>query len=228
MQFHRHERIVVLIDGLHLRSTERALGFHIDYNRLRARFQSGAHLLRIVYYSPLAAQVEEDPLRRLLDWLSYNGYQVVTRPARQFVDDEGKSHIRGNIRVALAVDAMDLAATTDHIVLIAGHGDFAYLVEALKRRGKRVTVLSSTRSVVADELRRQSDVFVEFETLMPDLELPAETTGLAKNELPDDAETAPRHRSNAEPASNPVPVVRRRLPPRPARDSSRGIKDLDE
>lgn len=224
MHFYKHERIVVLIDGLHLRSTERALGFHIDYNRLRARFQSGAHLPRIAYYMPQAAQADEDPMRRLLDWLSCNGYQVVTRPARQFVDDEGKSHIRGDTRVALAVDAMDLAATTDHIVLIAGHSDFAYLVGALKRRGKRVTVLSSTRGVVADELRRQSDVFVEFETLMPDLELPADTTGLAKNEPRDDGATAPGHETNAKTPSDPGPVVRRRLPPRPAR----GIKDFDE
>lgn len=224
MHFYKHERIVVLIDGLHLRSTERALGFHIDYSRLRARFQAGAHLLRIVYYTPHVAHLEDDPMRRLLDWLSYNGYRVVTRPARQFVDNEGKNHIRGDIRVALAVDAMDLAATTDHVVLIAGHGDFAYLVEALKRRGKRVTVLSSTKNVVADELRRQSDVFVEFETLVQDLGLPTDTRELFKSEPRDDSETAPRQTANAERSHNPVPVERRKLAPRPVRD----VKSLDE
>jgi uncharacterized LabA/DUF88 family protein len=58
-------------------------------------------------------------------------------------------------------------------VLFSGDGDFRRLVEAIQRRGVRVTIVSTIRSkppMVADELRRQADNFVELLDLQPSIQ----------------------------------------------------------
>jgi uncharacterized LabA/DUF88 family protein len=63
---------------------------------------------------------------------------------------------------------METAAHVDHIVLFSGDGDFRPLVEALQRMGVRVSVVSTVRtqpSMIADELRRQADNFIELDDL---------------------------------------------------------------
>jgi uncharacterized LabA/DUF88 family protein len=55
-------------------------------------------------------------------------------------------------------------------MLFSGDGDFRRLVEAVQRKGVRVTVVSTVRSqppMVADELRRQADHFLELQDLAP-------------------------------------------------------------
>ena len=50
-------------------------------------------------------------------------------------------------------------------MLFSGDGDFRSLVEAIQRRGVHVTVVSSNASqppMIADELRRQADVFTDL------------------------------------------------------------------
>lgn len=70
--------------------------------------------------------------------------------------------------VELAVDAMRLADNADHIILFSGEQSFASLVSALQQKGKRVTVISTIETqpaMVADELRRQADHFIDIDTL---------------------------------------------------------------
>jgi uncharacterized LabA/DUF88 family protein len=101
----------------------------------------------------------------LIDWLDYNGFTVVTKSTKEFVDAGGRRKLRGNMDIELTVDAMELAAHVDEIVLFSGDGDFRSLVEAVQRRGVRVTVISTISShppLVADELRRQADVFIDL------------------------------------------------------------------
>jgi uncharacterized LabA/DUF88 family protein len=72
--------------------------------------------------------------------------------------------------IELAVDAMEMAPHVDHIVLFSGDGDFRSLVEAVQRRGVRVTVVSSISTqpqMCADELRRQANVFLDIVDLQP-------------------------------------------------------------
>ena len=87
------------------------------------------------------------------------------------------SKVKGNMDMELAVDAIELAATVDHFVLFYGNGDFRVLVEALQRKGKRVTVVSTTASqppMIADELRCQADIFLDLKLLQKEFgrELP--------------------------------------------------------
>lgn len=168
MIFYPHERVALFIDGANLYSAARGLGFDIDYKRLLNHFRSKGTLIRAFYYTALVEDQEYSPLRPLIDWLDYNGYAVVTKPAKEFTDATGRRRIKGNMDIELAIDALEIADKLDHMVLFSGDGDFRRLVDAVQRRGKRVTVVSTMRSqppMIADELRRQADQFIDLETL---------------------------------------------------------------
>ncbi len=168
MHFYEHERVALFIDGANLYATSKSLGFDIDYKRLLQHFRGKCHLVRALYYTALAEDQEYSSIRPLIDWLDYNGYTMVTKPTREFTDASGRRKIKGNMDIELAVDAMRLSESLDHIVLFSGDGDFRPLVMALQQRGKRVSVVSTLQTqqpMVADELRRQSDQFIDLADL---------------------------------------------------------------
>jgi uncharacterized LabA/DUF88 family protein len=159
------EKIALFIDGANLHGTAKALGFDIDYKRLLKEFQSRGTLLRAFYYSALIDDQEFTSIRPLIDWLDYNGYTVITKPAKEFDDGEGRRKFKRSMHIELAVNAMELAEHVDQIVLFSGDGDFRSLVETVQRRGVHVTVVSTISSqppMIADELRRQADVFTDL------------------------------------------------------------------
>ena len=168
MTFYPQERIGLFIDGSNLYAAARALGFDIDYKRLLDVFKNYGHLVRAFYYTALVEDQEYSPIRPLVDWLDYNGYTMVTKPTKEFTDAMGRRKIKGNMDIELAIDVMEMAPHLDHVVLFSGDGDFRRLVEAIQRKGVRVTVVSTIRSappMVADELRRQADTFMELQDL---------------------------------------------------------------
>ena len=168
----KSNRIALFIDGANLHATARTLGFDIDYKRLLNEFEGRGSLLRAFYYTAIIDDEEYSSLRPLTDWLSYNGYTVVTKAVKEFTDAGGRRKVKGNMAVELAVDAMDLADQIDQMVLFSGDGAFRYLVEAVQRRGVRVTVISTISSqppIIADELRRQADVFTDLAELQSKL-----------------------------------------------------------
>ena len=166
--FYRDEKLALFIDGSNLYSASRSLGFDIDYKKLREEFMRRGKLLRAFYYTALIESDDYSPIRPLVDWLNYNGFTMITKSAREYTDAMGRRKIKANLDIELAVDAMELSDHIDHIVLFSGDGDFKPLVEALQRRGVRVSVASTIRSsppMVADELRRQADNFIELADL---------------------------------------------------------------
>ncbi|GHD48680.1 NYN domain-containing protein [Thalassobaculum fulvum] len=173
MFFYPHEKIALFIDGANLYSAARALGFDIDYKRLLELFGSKAHLIRAFYYTALLEDQEYSPIRPLVDWLDYNGYSLVTKPAKEFTDSQGRRRIKGNMDIELAVDMMEMVDRLDHVVLFSGDGDFRSLIEAVQRKGVRASVVSTIRSsppMIADELRRQADQFIDLDQLANDIE----------------------------------------------------------
>jgi uncharacterized LabA/DUF88 family protein len=157
-------RIALFIDGHNLQATARTLGFDIDYKRLLREFESRGTLLRAFYYTSIVEDQERSSIRPLIDWLGYNGFRVVTKAAVEFIDANGRRKIQASMDIELAIDAMELAAHVDQIVLFSGDGDFRPLIEALQRRGVHVTVVS-TISMVADALRRQANAFIDVAEL---------------------------------------------------------------
>ena len=164
----QNEKTALFIDGANLYATAKSLGFDIDYKRLLREFQGRGNLLRAFYYTAIIEDQEYSSIRPLIDWLDYNGYSVVTKATKEFVDQTGRRKVKGNMDIELAVDAMELASHIDHMVLFSGDGDFRSLVEAVQRKGVRVTVCSTTSTqppMVADELRRQADIFLDIATM---------------------------------------------------------------
>jgi len=172
LKFYPQERVALFIDGANLYATARALGFDIDYKRLQDFFASQCNMVRAFYYTALVEDQEYSPIRPLVDWLDYNGYTMVTKPTKEFTDATGRRKIKGNMDIELAIDVMEMAPFLEHIVLFSGDGDFRRLVEAVQRRGVRVTVVSTLRSqpsMIADELRRQADIFIDISELQNDI-----------------------------------------------------------
>ena len=164
------EKIALFIDGANLYATAKSLGFDIDYKRLLREFQSRGYLLRAFYYTAVIEDQEYSPLRPLVDWLDYNGYTMVTKPTKEYTDAMGRRKIKGNMDIELAIDMLEMAQYLDHAVLFSGDGDFRRLVEAVQRRGVRVSVVSTLRSqppMAADDLRRQADTFIDLQDLAP-------------------------------------------------------------
>ncbi|MDQ7030935.1 MAG: NYN domain-containing protein [Ardenticatenia bacterium] len=178
----RYGRFVIFIDGSNLYHTLRDLGIHLDYKRLLDFFKRRGHLLRAFYYTALLDSSTPDWLIRLTDWLSYNGYTVITKRARVFrrrsVDVEGQVHmvdeVKGNVDIELAIDMLTLAPYYDTAILFSGDGDFVRLVEAVQRMGVRVVVVSSEKtaeSTVSDDLRRQADEFIDLVDIANDVRM---------------------------------------------------------
>src|SRR5437868_7114054 len=168
MIFYPQERIAIFIDGANLYSAARSLAFDIDYKRLLDLFRSKGRLIRAFYYTALIEDQEYSPIRPLVDWLDYNGYTMVTKPTKEFTDALGRRKIKGNMDIELTVDAMRLVENLDHVVLFTGDGDFRALVGAMQMRGRRVSVVSTLQTqppMVADELRRQADQFIDLADL---------------------------------------------------------------
>jgi len=165
MKFYPNERIALFIDGSNLYAAARALNFDIDYKRLLDHFSENSILVRAFYYTALIEDQEYSPIRPLVDWLDYNGYTMVTKPTKEFTDAFGRKKIKGNMDIELAIDVMEMAEHLDHVIIFSGDGDFRRLVEAIQRKGLRASIVSTVKSnppMIADELRRQCDRFIEL------------------------------------------------------------------
>lgn len=166
--FDPREKIALFIDGANLYAASKSLGFDIDYRKLLKAFQKRGYLLRAYYYTALIEDQEYSSIRPLIDWLDYNGYKVITKPAKEFTDSLGRRKIKGNMDIELAIDAMEQSGVVDHLVIFSGDGDFTTLVEALQRKGRKVSVVSTMATqppMIADDLRRQADHFIDLTTL---------------------------------------------------------------
>jgi len=170
--FYSDERLALFIDGANLHAATKLLEFEIDFKLFHEEFSKYGKLLRAYYYTALMENDEHSGIKPLVDWLSYNGFTMVTKPAKEFIDSQGSRKIKGNMDIELTVDAMELAPHVDHIILFSGDGDFRSMVESVQRQGVRVTVVSTTRSqppMIADELRRQCDNFIELDALRKEI-----------------------------------------------------------
>ena len=168
MPFYQDEKMAIFIDGANFYSTTKSLDFDIDYKSLLDFFSAKGRMIKAYYFTALRENDDFSPLRPLLDWLDYNGFHIITKKAKTFTDRDGRTRIKGDMDIEIAVKMLELAPHIDHILLFSGDGDFRAAVEAVQRLGVRVPVVSSLTtkpSLLADELRRQADDFIEIDDL---------------------------------------------------------------
>ena len=193
MTIYPKDRFALFIDGSNLFAAAKGLDFDIDFKRLLEYFSAQGRLIRAFYYTALIEDQEYSPIRPLVDWLDYNGYTMVTKPTKEFIDSSGRRKIKGNMDIELAVDVLQMSEYLDHAVIFSGDGDFRRLVEALQRKGLRVSVVSTMHSqspVIADELRRQADTFIELADIREHIQRLAGRA--AEDEAMSDVEFDPR------------------------------------
>ncbi len=172
MTFYPDERIALFIDGANLFSTAKTLNIDVDFKKMLELFADKGRLITANYYTAITERADFSALQPLLDWLDYNGYQVITKPAKYVTDREGVRKLKGNMDIEIAIDMLELAPHVDHILLFSGDGDFRAALKAVQKHGVRVTIVSTRKAkppVLADELRRQSNHFidlVDLETLI--------------------------------------------------------------
>lgn len=158
-------RFAVFIDGSNFHASTKALNFDVDFEKLLRVLRQSGHLVRAYYYTALPDNNEYSPIKRIADWLDYNGYTVVSKPWRDFTNSEtGQRRIKGNMDMELALDMIKLANHVEHVVLFSGDGDFCRLLHEVQDKGVSVTVISSNK-LVADSLRRQADDFIEMKQI---------------------------------------------------------------
>ncbi len=189
MAFYATDRIALFIDGANLYSAAKGLNIDLDFKKLLDEFQKRGVLVRAYYYTAIVEDQDYSPIRPLVDWLDYNGFTVVTKPAKEYTDAAGRKRHRGDMDVDLSVDMLEMAAHLDHAVLFSGDGDFRRLVEAVQRRGVRVTVVSTVKSqppMASDELRRQADNFVDLADLAAIVARPRASSAMPRFLSPED------------------------------------------
>ena len=173
MHLNSDDRCAVFVDGANNHAAVRDLGIAVDYARLRRLFAQRTRLMRTFYYTAVPSDQEYAPIRPLLDWLDYNNWSVVTKPTKEQTDIQGHRRTKGDMDVDIAIDVMELAPRLEQVVLFSGDGDFTRLIEHVQRRGVHAIVVSTLRSpqpMIADELRRRADEFIELEDLRPEIE----------------------------------------------------------
>lgn len=193
-------RRALFIDGSNLYAAAKNLGFDIDYRKLKHFFETGSWLVRAYYYTAIVEDQEYSPVRPLADWLDYNGFTLVSKSAKEFVDASGRRRVRGSMDVEITVDALALADHIDHMILMSGDGDFRRLIEAMQAKGVRVTVVSTIRTsppMAADDVRRQADEFLDLLDIAPEIE----------RRMPERTNEPSRPMRGPEPRRAPAPFV---------------------
>jgi uncharacterized LabA/DUF88 family protein len=165
---HADERVALFIDGANLYSAAKALAFDIDYRKLLDEFRKRGRLIRAYYYTALVEDQDFSPIRPLVDWLDYNGYTLVTKAAKEYTDANGRRRFKGDMDVELTVGLLQATSFVDHAFLFSGDGDFLAAIEAVQRKGMRVSVVSTIKSnppMASDDIRRAADNFIDLTDL---------------------------------------------------------------
>ena len=168
-------RTALLIDGANMFAASRMLRFHIDYRLLLDVLAKDYDIVRANYYTAIRPNdgTQDDPLIKLVDWLSYNGYTVITKPAKEYNNGRDGIVTKGNMDVEMALDAMLMSDRIDHFIIGSGDGDFKYLVDVLHRKGLQVSAISTVVTnppMISSSLRREVDEFIELDTIRNEIE----------------------------------------------------------
>ena len=83
------------------------------------------------------------------------GFEVKLKPFIQRADGSAK----GDWDVGITVDALEHADDVDEIILVSGDGDFDILVNALKAKGKTVTVYG-VPALTAESIQKVASKYV--------------------------------------------------------------------
>lgn len=165
------KRTAVLVDGSNAHASAQQLGFQIDYVKLLAYFKKRCDVTRALYFTALPPKGVTSTLRPMATFLDHNGYNVISKETKDYINHAGEKRRKGNMDCEIAIYATKYADIVEQMILFSGDGDFRIVVERVQELGCRVLVLSTlTGGMVADALRRQADEFIELDGLRAEIE----------------------------------------------------------
>ena len=89
------------------------------------------------------------------------GFEVKLKPFIQRADGSAK----GDWDVGITVDALEYADSVDEVILVSGDGDFDILVNALKGKGKTVTVYG-VPALTAESVQKVASKYVPIDAAL--------------------------------------------------------------
>ena len=196
-------RTAIFVDGWNWRSaTWEPLQLKVDYVKFLKLLTQNGMLLRAYYYSgkyddqtieqiirvtnPEDAEQRRRELRerqegegKFFYWLSRNGFKVITKPIKVYIDAQGKLKLKADLDLELALDMVRLAEHCDREILVSGDGDFVPVVNAVEAKGVRVTVVSTEAREIyekngyraSEELVRAADEFIDVIDIKDEIRL---------------------------------------------------------
>lgn len=159
----------VLLDGSFIDSISNS-GIQFDYMKFASALKRKYSVTNFVYFSLVPRFEENFPKRRLLDWLSYNGYIVREKYAKGPVTNSATS-LRGNLSLEIAISALEACGNADGIVLATNDRNMCAAIRTLQRRTKWVALVSGAADSaprIDDHLRRIADVCLPLDLIMRD------------------------------------------------------------
>jgi uncharacterized LabA/DUF88 family protein len=164
------KRIGIFIDGSNLYWSAKVLGFRVDFTKILKFYKDQGEVTHAFYFTALPPKDVQSELRRMIDFIDYNGWTVIQKETKQYLNADGASKLKGNMDVEIAVHVGEVAPFITDLVLFSGDGDFRVLLESIQRRYGIHTTVVSARSLVADALRRQSHEFKDLSDLRSQFE----------------------------------------------------------
>ena len=156
---------MALIDAANIGNALKRLQWHMDYEKLYNFFYNYSILMEIIFYTARFNNQEHD---NFLTKLKKIGLKLVTKDLKTIYNNGEFIH-KANFDVEISADATALIDDYDTLVLFSGDSDFAYLLEFLKKRNKKVIAVSS-RNHISKELIRCSDKYFELNDLKGELQ----------------------------------------------------------
>lgn len=159
-------KVFVFVDAANLENTLRSLGWQIRYKKLYEYLAANTQLVGMRYYCPRFDTLRQD---NFFVVLKKAGFRLITKPLKVIKVRGSVLDRKANFDVEIATDAVLLLQRYRTMVLFSGDSDLAYLVNVLRRRGKRVVVVSG-RYHISKELIKACDKYLDLRKLRPYIE----------------------------------------------------------
>ncbi len=142
-------RVYVFVDAANILYSQQTLGWRVDYQKLKAYFETECDLRSVYFYTGRVGSNERQ--QSFLKKLETFGYVVKAKEVKRIQVDKDAFEWKGNLDVELTIDVLKNLPKFDTLVLLSGDSDFAALLDTAKEARKRVIVMS-TKGHVAKEL----------------------------------------------------------------------------
>jgi uncharacterized LabA/DUF88 family protein len=151
------QKVVILVDVQNIYYTTRQIHQqNFDYNHFWSKVTAGRELVKAIAYTTDRGDEKQKQFQNILRAI---GFEVKLKPYIQRSDGSAK----GDWDVGITIDAMKYAPQADVLVLASGDGDFAILLETIKRDFGVLVEVYGVERLTANALIHEASTYVPIE-----------------------------------------------------------------